>query len=139
MTDQPAPSPDVETAVDVLFDALDAEHDKAYHIHAAECCWPFVGVRAALATALRGAAGLPERWTPCCIHCGDPVAWHPGNGGQWLGAVPPRDWARCNGIPGGQQHEAPLAALRGAGLPEPSGGVTITEWGSPEAEMEATP
>jgi hypothetical protein len=72
-----------------------------------------------LAAALRG-AGLPVWGLPSCVHCGDPLVWHPGNGGQWLGAVPPRDWARCNGIPEGQQHEAPLAA-RGAGLPEPSG------------------
>lgn len=32
-----------------------------------------------------------------CRHCGDEVVWHHGNGGQWLGARPPRDWVTCGG------------------------------------------
>ena len=37
-------SGDVEALGDALWDALDAKHDRAYHVHAAECCWCFPGV-----------------------------------------------------------------------------------------------
>lgn len=42
--------------------------------------------------------------TEVCFHCGDPVVWHEGNGGQWLGAEPPRDWMYCHGSPEGPHH-----------------------------------
>lgn len=113
-----APSPDVETVPEWLVKAClaglrEGWRDEYSVQSVAE------SVAAHVAVALRG-AGLPEWGPPSCVHCGDPLVWHPGNGGQWLGAIPPRDWARCNGIPEGQHHEAPLEAL-GAGLPEPNG------------------
>lgn len=39
-----------------------------------------------------------------CSLCGDDLVWHPGNGGQWLGAHPPRDWATCFGSVDGPKH-----------------------------------
>ena len=38
--------------------------------------------------------GVPNPRQPVCTctNCGDELVWHPGNGGQWLGAHPPRDW-----------------------------------------------
>lgn len=32
-----------------------------------------------------------------CKYCGDEITWHEGNGGQWIGAHPPRDWVTCGG------------------------------------------
>lgn len=40
---------------EVAFDALDAQHDRAYHVHSAECCWPFGGVMGALRDAIAAA------------------------------------------------------------------------------------
>lgn len=40
-----------------------------------------------------------------CRRCGDRIIWHEGNGGQWLGADPPRDWVTCFGRPEGERHE----------------------------------
>lgn len=39
----------------------------------------------------------PQRRTAVCASCGDPLVWHPGNGGQWLGSLKGRDWATCHG------------------------------------------
>lgn len=40
-----------------------------------------------------------------CRHCGERIVWHEGNGGQWLGENPPRDWMTCFGRPEGDRHE----------------------------------
>ena len=48
----------------------------------------------------------PEPIRGRCILCGDGVVWHPGNGGQWLGDTPPRDWATCHGSVDGPKHKA---------------------------------
>ncbi len=45
---------------------------------------------------------------PRCTLCRDPIVWHRGNGGQWLGAEPPRDWGTCEGRPEGPRHRPPL-------------------------------
>lgn len=42
---------------------------------------------------------------PVCGLCGDVLVRHEGNGGQWLGAVPPRDWMTCHGSVDGSRHE----------------------------------
>lgn len=57
-------------------------------------------LRATAAALLAAGVSLPY-----CQHCGDPLTWHTGNGGQWLGALPPRDWTTCRGVPDGQRHE----------------------------------
>jgi hypothetical protein len=46
---------------DALFDALDRAHDTARHVHAAECCWPFPGVLAALGDADQTPTEEPTR------------------------------------------------------------------------------
>ena len=45
---------EAERALDeVVFEALDVAHDQhAYHVHAAECCWPFSGALLAIRAAL---------------------------------------------------------------------------------------
>lgn len=63
-----------QTQVDAAFDALDAAHDRAYHVHAAECCWPFGGVTAALDAALAAQEG--ERGGAEVKQCG----WCAGSG-----------------------------------------------------------
>lgn len=67
-----------------------------------------------LQDAAATAPAIPER---NCDLCGDPVRSHHGNGGQWLGTTPPRDWANCHGLPEGPKHvvdgvtrPSPLAA-----------------------------
>jgi hypothetical protein len=44
--------------------------------------------------------------TGVCRRCGDDLVWHEGNGGQWVGAKPPRDWVTCNGTVDGPKHVA---------------------------------
>lgn len=39
-----------------------------------------------------------------CELCAERLVWHPGNGGQWLGADAPRDWGCCLGRPDGPRH-----------------------------------
>lgn len=41
-----------------------------------------------------------ERFIAECQWCKDPIVWHRGNGGQWLGAYAPRDWTTCYGRSG---------------------------------------
>lgn len=45
---------------------------------------------------------------PRCTNCSEPLVWHEGNGGQWLGADPPRDWTTCHGVPDGPKHTPPV-------------------------------
>lgn len=40
-----------------------------------------------------------------CKHCNEPIVWHEGNGGQWLGATPPNDCMTCGCLADGQRHE----------------------------------
>lgn len=42
---------------------------------------------------------------PTCSRCGELLVWDEGNGGQWIGAFPPRDWMTCHGRPDGKRHE----------------------------------
>lgn len=51
--------------------------------------------------AWRGNAGA---WDVRCTRCGEKLRWHEGNGGQWLGAEPPRDWMVCWGLVDGPRH-----------------------------------
>lgn len=41
-----------EALADAVFEALEAQHDTASHVHAAECCWPFPGASSALRSVL---------------------------------------------------------------------------------------
>lgn len=41
-----------------------------------------------------------------CLDCEEPLRFHHGNGGQWLGANPPRDWGTCYGTVDGPKHHA---------------------------------
>lgn len=69
---------------------------------------------------VRGAvADLRRLVTPVCDLCGEAVIWHEGNGGQWLGAVPPRDWMTCHGSVTGPRHE--VRAIIDARLSEAGG------------------
>ena len=52
---QPTPPAQAEAVAvaESVFDALDTQHDQhAYHVHAAECCWPFQGAMTAITRAL---------------------------------------------------------------------------------------
>jgi hypothetical protein len=105
-----APSPDVETVLARVVDLANAQIDAI--------------------AALRGASPDVETvLEPEYI-----IVQSGLDGAAWLGEM-------IDGEPSpiGKVSDLLAAALRGAGLPEPSGGVTVTEWGSPEAEMEATP
>lgn len=58
-----------------------------------------------LIQAYRDLGAIHAESTTVCALCGDQVIWHPGNGGQWLGANPPRDWATCGGVVDGPRHQ----------------------------------
>lgn len=51
----------VNAAAEALWDALDAVHDNARHVHAAECCWPFLGAMDALDDTLAALADDPAQ------------------------------------------------------------------------------
>jgi hypothetical protein len=54
------PDPTVEALSEAIWDAMDAKHDHAYHVHAAECCWPFKGSMDAIRETLAARAAAPD-------------------------------------------------------------------------------
>lgn len=57
-----------------------------------------------------------------CRRCGERIVWHEGNGGQWIGESPPRDWMTCFGRPEGERHE-PIGPAADVAI-SPGGAIT---------------
>jgi len=66
-------------AAEAVWDALDAAHDNARHVHAAECCWSFPGAIDAIAATLAGLLADPAATEPEEQHTHVSTSWD----GMW--------------------------------------------------------